>query len=76
MVGNQIKSFLSIEGCSSETNLTTASIIYFDLARNTDWKNDDVSIKIASISHVWLPGIGTLTTFIFGSAFIVFINSF
>ncbi|KAG4068534.1 hypothetical protein HA402_004875 [Bradysia odoriphaga] len=52
---------------------------YLDLADNSHWKeNDDsVLIRMFSISYIWQPGVGTLSTIVFGiffSALVILID--
>lgn len=58
---------LSTSGCYGlEPNVTFTSLIAAD-----SWKdgNDSTLIKILSISYVWYPGIGCLSTIFFGIIF-------
>lgn len=44
---------------------------YLDLADNSNWKDngDSVLVQMFTTSYIWLPGIGTFSTLVFGIIF-------
>lgn len=53
---------------------------YLDLADNSHWKDNDdsVLVRMFSISYIWQPAVGTLSTIVFGiffSALVILLDS-
>jgi len=51
---------------------------YLDLADNSNWKDngDSVLVRMFTTSYMWMPGIGTLSTIVFGILFSLLVIAF
>jgi len=73
------KLFLTTEGCERE-NMTTQYYqhIEHDLSKiSFDWKDEEASfwVQLWSISYIWQPAVGIITTMFFGGFFSAIVNS-
>lgn len=48
---------------------------YLDLADNSHWKEngDSVLVQMFSLSYIWQPGVGTISTIVFGIFFSILV---
>lgn len=48
---------------------------YLDLADNSHWKDNDDSalVRMFSISYIWQPGVGSISTIVFGLFFSILV---
>lgn len=75
---------LTLQGCVCSDGTTEqfcrdfADNEYLDLPDNSHWKEngDSTLVQMFTTSYIWLPGIGGITTLIFGILFSVLVIAF